>query len=216
MRRLKLNQQSSTIFSHNTLWKIYICNLLLIFEICRQLKFICPPYGWNTFTQYGWKHTPNNNHHILLSTVGLAWLTQLGGWHNIVMILLKHIGMPCVCIGHVKAIHSRGLVLKPIGNWGGKEKKLHVQDPQQVKLKLCHWSGKQEEYCRHCSVFECHAIAFSSALHEHLMLSMSEAGHAAVVAMLQDMMSVTMSSPGCGCTWSCKWLLNSTTAMLVT
>ena len=96
----------------------------------------------------------------------------------------------CECIRYVRAMPSRGLILKPTSNWDGKDK--------SFKFKICDHldSNHATDLDRRRSVtgtvvyLNDAPIAFSSVTKKHVTLSVMEAELAAVVTMVQDMMYV--------------------------
>jgi hypothetical protein len=90
----------------------------------------------------------------------------------------------CECICYIRATSSRGLILKPTGNWDGTKKSTDPESRRDVTGTVVYLYDVP--------------IVFSSVTQKHVKLSVTEAELAAVVTMVQDMMYVYWAITGMG------------------
>lgn len=96
----------------------------------------------------------------------------------------------CECICYIRTTPTRGLVLKPTGNWNHKDINL--------KFKICihlDWNYETDPESRRSMTstvvyFNDAPIVFSSVTQKHVMLSVTEAELLAIETKVQDMMYI--------------------------
>lgn len=101
-----------------------------------------------------------------------------------------HLEAMCECIRYVRVTGTRGLVLKPTGNWDGKDKSFKFNIHCRSDSNYATDPKSRRSVTGTVVYLNDVPIAFSSVTQKHVTLSVTEAELAAVVTMVQDMMYV--------------------------
>jgi hypothetical protein len=96
----------------------------------------------------------------------------------------------CECIRYVRATPTKGLLLKPWGSWDGKDRDFKFKIRGRSDSNYATDPDSRRSIMGTVVYLNDSPIAFSSVTQKHVMLSVTEAELAAVVAMVQDMMSI--------------------------
>jgi hypothetical protein len=96
----------------------------------------------------------------------------------------------CECIQYIRATPTRGLVLKPTGNWDDKDKNFKFKIRGHSDSNYATDPDSRRSTTGTVVYLNDASIAFSSVMQKHVTLSVTQAELAAVVTMVQDMMYI--------------------------